>query len=178
MNRLTLEQLDIQADDDVLEVGFGGGALLAAMLEATRGSVTGVDLSEEMVRRARRRFRGEARLALHRAPVDALPLGDEAVDKACSVNNLYFWPDPAAALRELARVVRPGGRLAICFEPPEELRKWPGHLYGFRLFEEGEVRDLMTAAGFTRLRCAEGRGRMPDYFLCLTGERGAPEATP
>ncbi len=176
MNRLTLEQLDVGPADDVLEVGFGGGELLGELLKATRGRVIGVDLSEAMVKRARRRFRRAARLELHEASVCALPLAAASVDRACSVNNLYFWPDPAAALRELVRVLRLGGRLAIAFEPPEELRKWPGHRHGFRLFNEGEVKRLLEDAGFDHIRRAEGRGRKPDAFLCLTGERTAAEA--
>ena len=176
MNRLTLAQLEVGRDEDVLEVGFGGGGLLAMLGEATEGHVIGVDVSHVMVERARRRFRGDSRIVSYEASVEALPLDNASVDKACSVNNLYFWPDPAAGMAELARVVRPGGRLAIAFEPPEELRKWPGHRHGFRLFEEDEVRRLMEEAGFTRVRRAEGRGRKPDFFLCLTGERGSPEA--
>ena len=178
MNRLTLAQLEVGPEDDALEVGFGGGGLLAGLLKATRGRVVGVDISEAMVERARRRFRSFDRLGLHLGSVEALPLAEASVDTACSVNSLYFWPDPAAGMRELARVVRPGGRLAIAFEPPEELRKWPGHRFGFRLFEEAEVRRLMEDAGFTRIRRAEGRGRKPDYFICLTGERATPEAAP
>ena len=176
MNRLTLEQLALEPDDRVLEVGFGGGGLLAMILDATEGEVTGVDLSEAMVARARRRFAKVARLRLQRGSVGLLPLPDASIDKACSVNNIYFWPDPGAAMAELARVIRPGGRLAIAFEPPEELRKWPGHRFGFRLFDEAEVRGLMTEARFANIDRAEGRGRMPDRFLCLTGERGAAEA--
>ena len=178
MNALVLAQLEIRRDDDVLEIGFGGGALLGQLLRSTGGRVIGVDISEAMVRRAERRFRVEPRLALHRASVEALPLPDTAVDAACSVNNLYFWPDPAAGMRELARVVRAGGRLAVAFEPPEELRKWPGHRHGFRLFEEAEVRALMEWAGFRRVRSAEGHGRRPDRFLCLTGVRSGGEAAP
>ena len=160
----------------MLEVGFGGGGLLAMIVDATEGEVTGVDLSEAMVARARRRFAKVPRLRLHVGSVDALPLADASVDKACSVNNIYFWPDPEAAMAELARVIRPGGRLAIAFEPPEELRKWPGHRFGFRLFDEAEVRSLMIEAGFANIDRAEGRGRMPDRFLCLTGERLSSEA--
>jgi arsenite methyltransferase len=176
MNRLVLAELEVRRDDDLLEIGFGGGALLGGLLKATEGRVIGVDVSEAMVQRARRRFRRVGRLELHRASVEALPLAAASVDKACGVNNLYFWPDPAAAMRELARVLRPGGRLAIAFEPPEELRKWPGHRFGFRLFEEAEVKRLMEQAGFALVRRAEGRGRKPDFFLCLTGERSAAEA--
>ncbi len=176
INRLTLAQLDIGRDDTLLEVGFGGGALLDMMLAATQGKVIGADLSGAMVARGRRRFHGIARLRLVEASVERLPLAPASVDKACSVNNLYFWPDPAAALAELARVIRPGGLLAIAFEPPEELRKWPGHRFGFRLYDEAELRALMMAAGFSGLRCTEGRGRKPDRFLCLTGERTGGQA--
>ena len=178
MNRLTLAQLDLRADDAVLEVGFGGGDLLAAILSATSGPVWGADVSAAMVARAKRRFRDIERLRVIEASVENLPLPSEWVDKVCSVNNLYFWPDSPAAMRELARVLRPGGRLALCFEPPEELRKWPGHRYGFRLYDETQARALMEAAGFGRIRRAEGRGRKPDRFLCLTGERGPAEAAP
>ncbi|WP_165357385.1 class I SAM-dependent methyltransferase [Sphingosinicella sp. CPCC 101087] len=175
---MTLERLDVGGDDDVLEVGFGGGGLLAMLLRATSGTVAGVDPAGAMVKRAQRRFRREPRLRLHRGSVEALPFEDKRFDRACSVNNIYFWPDPPAALRELARVLREGGRLAVCFEPPEELRKWPGHRFGFRLVDEAEVRQLMEEAGFARISHAEGRGRMPDRFLCLTGERARAEARP
>jgi arsenite methyltransferase len=172
MNRQVLRALAIGPDDDLLEVGFGGGALLAAMLPATGGEVIGVDLSETMVRRARRRFRGRARLRLLRASAEKLPLANGSADKAASVNSLYFWPDPPAALAELARVIRPGGRLVLAFEPPEELRKWRGHRFGFRLFEVREVEALMAAAGFVAISVAWGRGRNPDLFCVLSGTRG------
>ena len=176
MNRLVLEQLELRGDEHVLEVGFGGGAMLAMLMDATTGRLVGVDVSEAMVARARRRFRRHTRVILYRASVEKLPLEDASVDKACSVNNLYFWPDPAAGMAELRRVLDPAGRLAIAFEPAEELRKWPGHRHGFRLFEEDEVRRLMEEAGFVNIRRAEGRGRRPDRFICLTGEPGTPEA--
>jgi ubiquinone/menaquinone biosynthesis C-methylase UbiE len=175
MNSLVLHELRVGPQDDVLEVGFGGGGLLAMLLARTRGRVFGVDVSEAMVMRAQRRFRKEARLSVQAGSVEKLPLEDASVDRAASVNNLYFWADPKAALAELARVIRPGGRLAIAFEPPEELRKWPGHRYGFRLHRPADVFLRMRQAGFIRIRETEGRGRKPDRFFVLTGERGGAE---
>jgi arsenite methyltransferase len=174
MNLLAFEQLDLVPADRVLEVGFGGGELLRFLLDATSAPVIGVDVSKAMVRRARRRFRreiGSGRLQVLEGSIDRLPLPDASIDKACSVNNLYFWSDPAAAMAEFARVIRPGGRLVICFEPPEELRKWPGHSFGFRLYDADAVSKLAAGAGFGNIRIASGTGRNPDHFLCLSAER-------
>jgi len=168
MNRLALEQLDIQPADRVLEIGFGGGALLSALLDAG-AQASGAEISEAMLERGKRRF-GE-KVPLVQASAEALPLADAAIDKAVSVNSLYFWPDPAGAMAELARVIRPDGRLVLCFELPEELRKWPGHRFGFRLFEVEEVKALMEQAGFGRVRTTWGSGRKPDRFCCLSGAR-------
>lgn len=173
MNRLVLAELDPRPGETFLEVGFGGGGLMAAAIKAG-ASPLGADPSPEMVRRALRRFGPRAAIAI--APVEALPFADRSADKAASVNNIYFWTDPAAAVSELARVVRPGGRLAIAFEPPEELAKWPGHRFGFRSWSEAEVRALMEGAGFTDIRAAWGSGRKPDRFLCLTGVRRGGDA--
>ncbi len=174
MNWLALEQLAPGPGEHILEVGFGGGALLQAIMAAGPARTVGIDWSRAMVEGAKRRFRPaivSGRLALHQGSVEALKLEAASFDKAVSVNSLYFWPKPGAAFAELARVIRPGGRLVLCFEPPEELRKWPGHAFGFRLYESEEVARLAEAAGFGNVRAEWGTGRKPDRFLCLSLER-------
>ena len=174
MNALALTCLRLERQDWVLEVGFGGGGLLRSLLLGTRGEVFGADLSDALIARARDRFARDVRrgrLHLLKASVESLPLPPETVTRAVSVNSLYFWPDPAAALAELARVMKPGGRIAIAFEPAAELRKWPGHRFGFRLFEVAEVKALMEAAGFSGIDERWGTGRRPSRFCCLSGER-------
>ena len=171
MNRLALKEMDLRPGENVLEVGFGGGGLLRSILASAPGEVMAVDVSEVMVGRAQRRFRRRPRLHIHHGSVEDLPVPDGAVDKAVSVNNIYFWPDPAAAMAELARVVRPGGRLVICFEPAEEMRRWPGHRFGFRLWRGEAVARYMRRSGFGQIHAVWGSGRRPDRFLCLSGTR-------
>lgn len=161
MNRLALEELSLAPGDRFLEVGFGGGALLRAA-RARGAKVCGADVSEAMVRRARG-------LDVRLAGAEALPFADRQFTKAASLNSLYFWPDPERALAEIARVLRPGGQLLIGFEPAAELRKYSGHVHGFRLFEVDEVRALMDGAGFGNIAEHWGRGRKPDLFCCLSG---------
>jgi ubiquinone/menaquinone biosynthesis C-methylase UbiE len=174
MNALALSRLDVRSTDKVLEVGFGGGSLLAQILAAGPAEAIGIDLSEAMVERGRRRFRrhicqGRARIAS--GSVEQLPLKDNAVDKACSLNTIYFWKDPAAAVRELARVVRPGGALVLGFEAPETLRAWPGHRYGFTIWEPDEVIALAADAGFGKAGLDEGLEPKFGKIYCMKAER-------
>jgi SAM-dependent methyltransferase len=174
MNALALRLLEISPEDRVLEVGFGGGGLFGAILAARPAAATGVDLSEEMVARARRRFRhhvadGRGRILLGSA--ERLPLEDAATDKACSLNSIYFWKDPEAAMREFARVLRPGGALLLGFEAPETLRAWPGHRYGFTVYSPADVVALAEGAGFGNAQIHEGLEPKSGRIICIKVER-------
>jgi ubiquinone/menaquinone biosynthesis C-methylase UbiE len=171
MNRLALAELPPEPRDQLLEVGFGGGDLLRSLLASDVASVTGVEVSEAMLALARRRFRGEGRLRLLLGSAEDLPLDAGSVDKAYSVNSLYFWKDLSAASREFARVLRPGGALALCFQTPQAVRAWPGHVHGFTAYEAEEVASELEQAGFGSPREARGSDPRVGEFLCLVSEK-------
>lgn len=173
MNKLTLEQLAVEPEDRILEVGFGGGDLLEKVLSARPCEyVAGVDLSEDMVRLAGRRLRRyilAGRAEVRCGDIEALPFGDGEFTKLCSVNTLYFWRNPSVALAECRRVLRRDGRIVLCFNAKEELALWPGHKYGFRLYDLAEVESLLKTAGLTAIEVTSARDSEQGVFHCVTG---------
>lgn len=121
VNDAALRLLAPRPGEDVLEIGFGPGRTLGLLAE--RGAtVIGVDVSEQMRHMARRRNADlvrSGRLALPHSDGVALPVGDASVDAVLSVHNIYFWSDPEHTLAEIARVLRPGGRVLIVFRAGE-----------------------------------------------------------
>lgn len=173
MNDLAMRQLAATPDSVTLEIGFGGGDLLTRLSRAgTR--VAGADISEAMVARLRRRLAREiaaGRADIRLASADALPFADAAFGNVCTINTLYFWPDLPAVLTEVRRVLRPAGRFIICFNPEHELRKWPGHRYGFTLFTADAVRRHLENAGFRDVEIVTGHDPGQGEFACVTAAR-------
>jgi SAM-dependent methyltransferase len=94
--------------------------------------------------------RVELRLGDVRQP---LPYDGAAFDKAYAVQVLYFLPDPLPVLRELRRVLRPGGTLAITVRAPEALaQRQFAQTEGYSLLSEPEIWALFLEAGFTGVR--------------------------
>ena len=176
VNRSTLELLDVEAGDQVIEVGFGGGYLVRRIAPLVGwGRVVGVNFSPEMVAastRRLRRFIREGRVELRCAGADALPYGSGQFAKACTVNTIYFWPDCSGPLLELNRVLEDGGRLVVSFSPPATLQRAPWANHGFRPYEPVQVQRMLEDAGFVDVRIERVAGRGGD-FCCAVGTKRA-----
>src|SRR4029453_18988872 len=120
-SRWAVQLLDVQPTDRVIELGGGPGVAVAALAtRAIRGLVVGVDHSQVMIRQARRRNKAAiraGRVRLMHTPVQSLSISDGPFNAALAVNTVGMWPDPTARLRELARLLRPGGRIALVSQP-------------------------------------------------------------
>jgi SAM-dependent methyltransferase len=111
------ELLEIGSGETVLEVGFGPGVVIQR-LSKLAGHVAGIDPSQEMVHQARAR-NAEAiengRVDLRHGSVERLPFDSNTFDKAIAINSMQVWPNVAAGLREIRRVMKSRGRIGLGF---------------------------------------------------------------
>jgi ubiquinone/menaquinone biosynthesis C-methylase UbiE len=152
-NSAAIAALSIKPGDCVLELGCGPGAAIQAMSRLAQGvRVHGVDQSQVMIHQAARRNRGalkSGRVALHHGLFDNLPFDNASVDKVLAVNVAYFWQDMSQVLAEIARVLRPGGILAIYVTDASAMRHWAfaGPLT-HRLFDAAQLRTAFAGSAF------------------------------
>jgi len=154
--REALAALELGADDRLLDVGCGTGAAVRTAAQVVERAV-GVDLSPMMVAEARDRAAGLEGVEFVEGDSEELPFqGGEFTAVLCST-SLHHYPRPGAAVREMARVLAPGGRAVICDATSDAL-----FIRGLdlicRTFEEGhvrfhrlhELRRLLEEAGLER----------------------------
>jgi SAM-dependent methyltransferase len=161
-----VQALELKPGATAADLGFGGGVGLELLLERVgpQGHVHGVDLSPTMVSRASGRFRREiasGRLHLHSGSITQLPLEDDSIDGAITINTIYFIRELDRAFSELARVISPAGRVAVGIGDPEAMARMPMTPYGFTLRPVDEVVAAAKSAGLTlhdHQRVGEGDG--------------------
>ena len=113
VTRQTLDRWALGSRDTVLDVGCGNGWAVREMLARGAGRGIGVDVAPKMVALAHAARAPDEPSAFHVAPADDLPIADGAVTRILNIESIYYYPDPAAAVREWARVSAPDGRLAV-----------------------------------------------------------------
>ena len=158
---------ELQPGERVVDCGSGAGtdALIAARLVGPFGRVIGIDLTPEMLAKARANAveAGLTNVEFRNGVLEALPVETGWADVVISNGVLNLVPDKAAALAEMYRVLRPGGRLRaadIVLERPvsasskQDVSLWTGCIAGGLLADE--LRELIASAGFTTVEVVSG----------------------
>jgi len=156
-------QLDLRPGETVLDLGSGGGldALLAAPLVGPEGRVIGVDMTEEMIERARANVaKSEFRnIEFRHGRLEALPVDSTSVDAVTSNCVINLVPDKADVFREIARVLRPGGRVVIS-----------------DIVLDGALPDAVTRDLLAYVGCVAG-ARLRDEYFALVESAGLTDVT-
>ena len=152
----------------ILDVGCGGGRTVKKLAAiATDGMVHGIDYAEGSVA-ASRAENGQlikaGRVAIEKASVSRLPFPDNTFDLVTAVETQYYWPDLAGDMREILRVVKPGGKLMVIAETYKggkyDKLKWPVMwLLRSSHLSVNEHRELFSNAGYTDVEIFEEHGK-------------------
>ena len=148
-----LDRMRLSPDDNVLEIGCGAGWLAALLAEQVpEGRVVGLDVSDEMVRRARKRNDAIENVMFVVGEAGEIPWDAHFFSQALSVESAYYWPEPARGVGEMFRVLRESGAAWVLInyyrENPHahqwaEILSVPAHLLGAE-----EWAGLFRGAGF------------------------------
>jgi len=148
-----LEKMRLGATDNVLDVGCGAGWLSRRLAKLVpQGRVVGMDISDEMIRHARRASVDFENLMFVTGEVAEIPWQPNFFSHAISVESSYYWPDPAAGIRDIFRVLQEGGSAWILinyYRDNEHCHQW-GDLLAVEthLLSAQEWAEHLCAAGF------------------------------
>jgi len=159
----TIEQLQISAQDKILEIGFGPGVAIREISKIIRnGTIAGIDHSKIMLQQASRRNLQaikSGRVDLKVGSSDSLPFPENLFTKVFGINVNIFGNDPSANMKELKRVLEPRGKLAIVLQP-----HWAKTEEAIQTISEKMVNQFWNA-GFSDVSLKSGKIRSETCLL-------------
>jgi len=166
--------MELRPEDDLLEVACGNGYFLKKYASHVH-SVAGLDLSELCVKLASKKnkervVKGSAKLVQGEAA--QLPWEDNKFSAATVMGGFSAFPKPSESLKEMYRVLHPGGRAVVSIEWNAEDGKDHSketEKYGYRIWTEEEVRTLLKEAGFSEVSITYAKGPMIPKMMIARG---------
>jgi len=191
-SRLTdwgLKHVSIDSNAAILDIGCGGGRTIHKLAAiATKGKVYGVDYSETSVAASRKTNEEcimSGRVEIFHGSVSHLPFPDQMFALATAVETHFYWPDLPADLREVSRVLKPGGALVIVAEVykggkyDRSVQRFAdmmkNNAFPYSNLSVDEHRELFVRAGFTDVQVIEEYDK---GWICAIGRRAAQSDVP
>ena len=170
MNAFAVKLLSVTPDDRVLEIGFGGGATLPALISGAK-FVAGVDRSADVVDWAKSKYAravAEGRADFREGHVETLPFASASFGKVCTVNTVYFWKSLEAGFAEIRRVLVQGGRVVVGFLPKDRMARMnmPADIFTLRAPED--VIAALKKCGFGDIRVERPQPDTPWNVIVAT----------
>jgi ubiquinone/menaquinone biosynthesis C-methylase UbiE len=174
-----LSHIAARAGDMILDVGCGGGKTVSKLAAiAPQGKVFGLDYSDASVAVAKKlnaRLIEIGRVEIHEGSVSALPFPSNTFNLVTAVETHFWWPDLPAGMREIQRVLKPGGTLAIIAEIYKGAETKTAQLaekhiskLGMKFLSADEHRGLFADAGYSDVRIVTESGK---GWICGIGKK-------
>jgi len=165
-----LAHISIKQHDVILDVGCGGGRTVTKLAAvATQGKVYGVDYSEDAVvvsQKTNAATIRAGRVEIRHGSVSQLPFSDNMFDLVTAVETHFWWPDLQGGVREILRVLKPGGQLILIAEVYRGASAAVSRLAeknlprsGMNLLTLDEHREILANAGYSDVRVAAESGK-------------------
>ena len=168
----TISLLDLQPHHHILEIGFGPGvSTQIAGEKITQGFLAGIDHSMTMVQVASQRNSDAiqaGRMELKLGDVASLPYPDQSFDTVYSLHSIYFWQKPVECLKEIKRVLKPGGLLAITIQPKD---KWEPNVDAniMTLYFGKDLASMFSDAGYRQAHIEIPPQEDKVFLECIIG---------
>ena len=152
MIRNVINQIDIFDTINILEIGPGNGLHISYLFDKNPSiNYIGIDISELMVQEAtvlNSGFTNSQKAVFELTNAETIEKEDSSIDAIFTVNTLYFWKKPKEYLQEIFRVLNKNGQLILGFVPKSTMEKIPFTKYGFELYDNESVQNLLEEVGF------------------------------
>lgn len=145
--------IQLNGNEDILDIGCGGGKNISNLLKRTSGKVCGIDFAEQSVIKSKKTNSKailQGRAEIQEASVFSIPYEDENFDVATALETIYFWPNIIEDFKEVHRVLKPGGKFVVCNEMSNREENIWTSVLDMNILTADELTEKMIQAGFSR----------------------------
>lgn len=172
-----LGYIEIEKKHKILDVGCGGGKTISKLCQKiSNGKVYGIDYSQLCVEKSKK-FNYKSVLCgkakIRQASVSELPFEDDSMDIVTAIETYYFWKDKLNDLKEIKRVLRPNGQIAMIFEmlkSESNPAKWKEieKMLNIEAVSEDEMKSILNQAGYENIKTYT---KPEKCWLCVTARK-------